>query len=94
MSQAHRDGDKRACDATTIVEGQKNVYVNGKLWAVEGDPNSHGDGGLIATQKTNVFINGKQVIVNAPDLAEPDDAGHVGTQDETAEGSDNVFAGS
>ena len=91
MSQAHRDGDARACGAKTVVEGQNNVYVNGKLWAVKDDPNSHGDGGLIPSGST-VFINGKPVIVNKPDTAKIDDLGHVGAEDETAEGSNDVFA--
>lgn len=41
-----------------------------KLWAVEGDPNSHGNGNLIASNHT-VFINGIPVIKNS-DPAEPD----------------------
>lgn len=91
MSQAHREGDNRACGAKTVVVGQKNVFVNGKLWAVEDDPNTHTAGGLIASGST-VFINGKKVIVNKPDVAKVDGADHAGAADETAQGSDNVFA--
>lgn len=91
MSQAHRDGDLRACGAETVVVGQSTVFVNEKLWAVENDPNTHADGGLIASGST-VWIEGKKVIVNKPDLAKVDGLQHVGAADETAEGSDNVFA--
>lgn len=91
MFKAHRDGDPRACGATTIVEGQNFVYVNGKLWAVEGDPNTHGNGELIAATGQTVFIGGKKVIVHGPDPAEMDDLSHSGSEDETAGGSDNVF---
>jgi len=37
MPAAHRHDDLRVCGATTIVSGQGTVFVNGKLWAVEGD---------------------------------------------------------
>lgn len=91
MSKAHRNNDERACSATTIVEGQSSVYVNGKLWAVQGDPNTHGEGGLIPSGHT-VKINGKKVIVHKPDQADADLFGHVGSLDETAGGSGSVFA--
>ncbi len=68
----HTHGMKRVCGATTVVIGQKTVFVNGKLWAVRGDPNSHGDGQLINTG-TTVFIAGIPVIVHSPDPAVPDD---------------------
>lgn len=87
--KVHRDGDLRACGASTIAEGQDFVFVNGKLWSVEDDPCSHGDGQLIASH-TGIFINGKRVIVHTPDPAKIDDLGHEDTQ--TAEGSSNVFA--
>lgn len=91
MPKAHRAGDLRACGATTVVVGQSTVTVNGKLWAVKDDPNTHTAGGLIPAGQT-VTINGKLVIVNTPDLARIDGLGHVGAADETAEGSPNVFA--
>jgi len=47
------------------------VFVNNLLWAVVGDPNDHVDGGLI-NSGTTVFIEGKLVIVNQPDNANPD----------------------
>lgn len=91
MPEAHRHADLRVCGAKTIVTGQSNVFVNGKLWAVEDDENEHGHGELIPTNST-VFISGKPVIVNTPDLAEPDNSGHTPQQTKTAEGSTNVLA--
>lgn len=92
MPAAHRHGDARKCGATTVVIGQNFVFVNGRLWAVEGDPNTHEEGGLIAATGTTVKINGKNVIVDGPDPAELDLFGHVDDEDETAGGSTNVFA--
>ena len=78
MPGVHRHGDSRKCTATTRVEGQDNVYVNGKLWAVEGDPNSHNDGDLRATYGAkNVHINNKKVICALGDSAEGDDEKHT-----------------
>lgn len=91
MPAAHRDGDLRACGAKTVVTHQNFCMVNGKLWAVEGDPNTHDAGGLIPTRR-GVCINGIPVIVNTPDLAKVDGLGHEGTADETAQGSGGVFA--
>lgn len=71
MPAAHRHSDSRVCGATTIVEGQSTVKVNGLLWAVDNDPNTDGNGGLIPSG-TTVFIEGKLVIVNRPDSAKPD----------------------
>lgn len=62
MAKAHRENDQRSCGATTISQGQSFVKIEGKLWAVEGDLNTHGGGALIAT-KTYVKIGGKSVIV-------------------------------
>jgi hypothetical protein len=71
MPVAHRNSDIRTCGATTIVSNQSTVYVNGELWAVAGDPNSHGGGNLVNSGST-VFVEGANVIVNAPDSASPD----------------------
>jgi len=70
----HRQDDSRSCGATTVVSGQSIVYAGGKLVAVDGDKNSHGNGDLIAATK-NVFINGKMVVnvVNVGDSASADD---------------------
>lgn len=95
MPPAHRDGDVRVCGASTTVVGQSTVFVEGQLWAVDGDPNSHGDGGLIPSGST-VFVEGKPVIVHAPDSASADAlcpiAGPPHCAPATAEGSDTVSA--
>jgi hypothetical protein len=74
MPGAHRDGDNRFCDAITQVTGQGTVFVNGKLWAVEGDLDTHCDqGALIPTYGAkNVYIEGKLVICAVGDSAAPD----------------------
>lgn len=69
--KAHRQGDLRSCGATTIVTGQNFVKVNGQLWAVEGDQNTHGGGALIAGGGRRVKINGKKTIAIG-DHASPD----------------------
>jgi hypothetical protein len=71
MAICHRNGDARACGATTVVSGQDFVKVDGQLWAVNGDPNTDGDGNLI-TSHSWLRINGKGIIVNG-DSANPDD---------------------
>lgn len=71
MPAAHRHDDLRICGATTTVIGQSTVFVNDKLWSVDGDPNTHGDGALIPGGAPTVFINGKGVIVLG-DHANPD----------------------
>lgn len=62
MPYCHRATDARACGATTMVTGQDFVTVNGKLWAVHGDKNTHGEGSLISDHLW-ITINGKGVIV-------------------------------
>lgn len=93
--QVHRNGDLRICGATTIVAGQNTVYVNNRLWAVDNDPNSHGEGGLIPSGQT-IFISGKKVIVHRPDNAKPDllciPIGAPHCNPATSQGSPNVFA--
>jgi uncharacterized Zn-binding protein involved in type VI secretion len=76
-NMCHRDGDNRNCGATTIVSGQNFVKVNGKLWSVLNDKNTHGDGELTNTQNY-ISINGKYAIL-VNDTAQPDDlCGSVG----------------
>lgn len=53
------------------MTGQDFVTINGKLWAVDRDPNSHGDGKLITTNGW-LTIDGKGIIV-VGDHADPDD---------------------
>ena len=70
MSIVHRNGDSRACGATTVVSGQDFVKVDGQLWAVEGDADTHGGGALVASQGF-IRIAGKLVIL-VGDSAAPD----------------------
>lgn len=93
MPGAHRNGDSRFCSATTIVQNQSTVYVNNKLWAVEGDPNSHGAGNLNAvTGAKNVYIENKKVIVAVGDTAEGDNQDHPKGSTNPSSSSGNVFA--
>jgi hypothetical protein len=95
MPAAHRHGDARACGATTVVVGNSTTFVDGKLWAVEGDINTDGNGQLIPSGSA-VYIQGKPVIVNAPDDAVPDDKclpfGGAHCEPKTAGGSGATFA--
>ena len=64
-----------------------------KLWAVDGDPNTHGGGELIvsgASSPDTVKINGKSIIVHKSP-AQPDNLGHPLPQTATAAGSGTVF---
>lgn len=69
MTAVHRDGDSRSCDASTVVEGNSSVYINGKLCSVHGDPNSHGGGDLI-TSTPNITVEGKGIIIVGDSAAE------------------------
>jgi uncharacterized Zn-binding protein involved in type VI secretion len=71
MPGAHRFDDLRACGAGTIVVNQFTVYVNGRLWAVLGDIDTHGNGQL-TPKGTTVFAGGLPVVVLG-DPAIPDD---------------------
>jgi len=96
MPPVHRNSDSRNCGATTIVKGQKNVFVNGKLASVQGDPNSHGKGELTASVNDGtIFINNKKVVLKgssaAPDLLyQPQ--GHPHGNPKSVGASPNVFA--
>lgn len=90
MPAIHRHGDLRACRATTIVVGQGSVFVNSKLWSVDGDPNSHGSGELYPSHN-GVFVNGKPVIVNTPDPARTDNFPHWPDVTKTAQGSPDSY---
>jgi len=93
---AHRYGDSRTCGATTVVSGQNNVYVNGNLWSVRSDPNSHGSGALWAELAKGVYINNKRVNLDT-DGADPDnlcpvlDSQHCSPY--ANEGSPDVYVG-
>lgn len=73
----HRHSDARIpdCGATTVVVNNSTVFVNGLLWAVEGDPNTHILGNLIATNPRTVWVQKINVIVRG-NHAQPDLAGH------------------
>lgn len=95
VQPAHRNDDLRACGAGTVVTGQNSVFTNGRLASVDGDPDSHGEGKLIARCK-NVYINGKlRVIVT--NHAQPDDlcapVGPPHCDPIAVQGSPNVFIG-
>lgn len=96
MAQIHRHSDPRVCGASTIVEGQSTVYANGLLVSVDGDPNTHGGGSLIAACK-NVFVEGKMVVNHSADNANPDalcvPIGPPHCNPATAGGSPDVFVG-
>lgn len=92
----HRNSDSRSCGASTNVAGQGNVYVNGLLASVQGDPNTHGGGALGATNNDGtVFVNG--ILVNllgsdaSPDALCPIPGGsHCNPK--ASQASPNVFA--
>lgn len=88
----HRDTDSRVCGAKTTVINQSSVYVNGLLVAVDGDPNTHEGGELIAASK-NLYIEGKLVVNHTPDNAKPDGLCPIPPHcnPKTAEGSPDVF---
>jgi uncharacterized Zn-binding protein involved in type VI secretion len=73
---AHRHDDLRECGAKTIVTGQNTVTIEGKLWAVEGDKDTHcNEGSLIASYGPgNIRISGKRVICAVGDSAESDNS--------------------
>tara|TARA_B100001778_G_scaffold52674_1_gene39824 strand:+ start:7045 stop:7338 length:294 start_codon:yes stop_codon:yes gene_type:complete len=96
MPATHRDTDPRTCGATTIVEGQSTVFINSLLQSVNGDPNTHGAGNLIAACK-NVFVGGILCVNHTPDNAAADNLcpplGGAHCAPATAGGSPDVFIG-
>lgn len=86
----HRDTDDRNCGAKTVVVNQSTVFANNLLVAVFGDPNTHGNGNLLASiNPGNIFIENLELVVVDSD-AEPDNAGHFNPKAD--EGSENVRA--
>jgi hypothetical protein len=78
MPGAHRHDDSRFCGALTVVTNQSTVFVEDKLWAVKGDPNSHVAGNLIPKfGALNVYIEDKLIIVAVGDTAASDLLGHT-----------------
>jgi uncharacterized Zn-binding protein involved in type VI secretion len=63
-----------------------------ELWAVEGDPNTHGGGDLIAENPRTVFVENIEVIEHQ-DPAQPDNLCPGGSHcnPATANGSSTVF---
>jgi hypothetical protein len=94
MPAVHRDTDDRVCGATTTVVGQGTVFSNGLLVAVNGDPNTHDGGELIAASR-NVFAENILVVNDTPDNANPDSFCPIPPHcnPKTSEGSPDVFAG-
>ena len=93
MPGAHRVTDSRICGAVTSGSSQGTVFVNNKLWAVAGDPNSHGGGSLISVYgPKNIYIEGKHVIVAPGDRAGPDSALHPLPPTDPSSASPDVIA--
>jgi len=92
MPGAHRDADSRFCSALTIVQGQTTVFVNNLLWAVENDPNTHGDGQLQAFYGAkNIYVENKLIICAVGDKALPDNFGHPGPPTDPSTSSTDTF---
>lgn len=95
MAAVHRQNDSRACGATTNVVGQSTVFVNNLLLSVNGDPNSHNGGALIANCN-NVYAENK-LVVDIGDNAAPDalcvPIGGAHCNPSATSGSPNVFVG-
>lgn len=92
MPGAHREQDGRYCQSKTTVQGQSTVFVNSKLWAVEGDQESHGQGELEAIYgQRNVYINNKLVICAPGDKAGADTENHPVAPTDPVEASSDVF---
>ena len=90
MPAIHRNTDPRGCGASTIAVGQGTVFANQLLVSVNGDPNTHGGGSLIAACR-QVFAGGILVVNHTPDTSTPDAFPH--SVSPTAGGSPNVFVG-
>lgn len=77
MPLAHRNNDDRFCGAKTIVMNQSTVFVNGILWAVEGDKDTHCVMGTLSavTGTKNIYVEGKLAICAVGDIASDDLAG-------------------
>ncbi len=66
MPGVHLNGYTRVCGAGTIATA-KRVYSDGdRLWAINGDVNSHGGGALVAGSR-RVFSNGQPIVNHTPD---------------------------
>lgn len=97
MPPVHLDTLLRFCGAATQVIGQSTVFGNNKLVAVEGDKDTHNDGGDLIQRYGlgNIIIEGKKMIVAMGDTAAPDSIGsvvHPFSPTDPREGSNNIFA--
>jgi len=94
MAAVHRDTDSRSCGASTIA-ANPNVFTNNLLTAIDGNPNSHGGGGLVAANP-NVFIGNKLTVIQGnganPDSLCPIPGGPHCSPSATS-GSGNVYIG-
>lgn len=77
MPGAHRDNDVRFCGAKTKVIGQNAVVVNNRLWAVEGDIDTHCDQGSLSAVygPPKIKIGDKYIICGVGDVASSDKLG-------------------
>ena len=66
MPGVHLNGYTRVCGAGTIATAKRVYSDGGKLWAINGDVNSHGGGALIAGSR-RVFSNGQAIVNHTPD---------------------------
>ena len=94
MADVHRNTDTRVCGATTTVVGNIDVFANNLLVSVNGDPNSHGAGELIA-HSNEVYADNILTVNHTPDTANADNKCPVPPHcaPETAKGSPNVCSG-
>jgi len=95
LKPIHRHTDDRSCNAKTTVTGNTTVFANSKLVSVDGDPNTHGSGGLIAACN-EVYVHSKMVVNHSPDGAKKDNLcplNPIHCNPATAQGSGDVFVG-
>ena len=94
MPPLHRNGDLRWCGAATNA-GTSSVYANGILVSVQGDGNTHLAGSLAASNTSNIYAEGKKVVlvgsVAAPDLKCPPVPPNIHCNPGAGTGSSDVF---
>ena len=90
----HRHSDPRVCGATTVVTGNTSVFANDLLVSVNGDPNSHSAGALVAGCN-HLYVHSALVVNNTPDGSAADALCPIPPHCApiTAGGSTNVFVG-